>query len=128
MDRSAARFHAAVRGYSCDLNGTRRRVARIFAGTRVRFESAVLAFDDPYAITVRDPGVDEEERWITIGAIGTGSVLLVVHTHFERAGEKVIPIISARRVESHERKVYEEAHQSTVARHPRHRRSKGRGD
>lgn len=57
---------------------------------RVGFETAVLVFDDPYAITVRDPGVDEEERWTTIGVVGAGSVLLVIHTHFERRGEEVI--------------------------------------
>jgi len=29
---------------------------------RIRFETAVLVFDDPYAITVRDTGSEDEER------------------------------------------------------------------
>jgi uncharacterized DUF497 family protein len=35
----------------------------------VRFETAVLVFDDPYAITQRDVTFEDEERWITVGAI-----------------------------------------------------------
>jgi uncharacterized protein len=50
----------------------------------VRFETAVLVFDDPYAVTQRDYSSDDEERWITVGAIGQGSILLVVHTFCER--------------------------------------------
>jgi uncharacterized protein len=49
----------------------------------VRFETAVLVFDDPYAITQRDCTFDDEERCITVGAIGPGSILLVVHTFYE---------------------------------------------
>jgi uncharacterized DUF497 family protein len=68
----------------------------------VRFETAVLVFDDPYALTQRDYISEDEERWITVGAIGPGSVLLVVHTFYEQQNEQVIRIISAR-AESHER-------------------------
>jgi uncharacterized DUF497 family protein len=46
----------------------------------VRFETAVLVFDDSCAITQRDVTLEDEERWITVGAIGPGSILLVVHT------------------------------------------------
>jgi uncharacterized protein len=46
----------------------------------VRFETASLVFNDPYAITQRDQAFENEERWITVGAIGQGSILLVVHT------------------------------------------------
>ena len=48
----------------------------------VRFETAVLVFDDPYAITQPDVTLEDEERWITVGAIGPGSILLVVHTFY----------------------------------------------
>jgi uncharacterized DUF497 family protein len=92
----------------------------------VRFETAALVFDDPYAITQRDQAMDGEERWITVGAIGTGSILLVVHAFYERQNEEVIRIISARAAESHERRVYEEAHQGAETRHPSHRRKKRR--
>ncbi len=93
----------------------------------VRFETAVLVFDDPYAITQRDDAFANEERWITVGSIGPGSILLVVHTHYEEHHEEIIRIISARAAESHERKAYEEAHKTTEARHSRHRRKKGSG-
>jgi uncharacterized protein len=92
----------------------------------VRFETAGLVFDDPYAITQRDYSSDDEERWITVGAIGQGSILLVVHTFYERPEGEIIRIISARAAESHERKAYEQAHKGAKARHSRHRRQKGR--
>src|SRR5580658_7135390 len=91
----------------------------------VRFETAMLVFDDPYALTQRD-FTSEEERWITVGAIGPGSILLVVHTFYEEQGEEIIRIISARAAESHERRAYEEAHKGAEARHLRHRRKKRR--
>ena len=87
----------------------------------VGFETAVLVFDDPYAMTQRDWACEDDERWITVGAIGPGSILLVVHTYYEEHDEEVIRIISARAAESHERNAYEEAHQRAGARHPRHR-------
>ena len=93
----------------------------------VRFETAMLVFDDPYALTQRDFTSEDEERWITVEAIGPGSVLLVVHTFYEKQGEEIIRIISARAAESHERRAYEKAHQGAEARHPRHRRKKRRG-
>jgi uncharacterized DUF497 family protein len=90
----------------------------------VGFETASLVFDDPYAITLRDELADEEVRWITVGAIGAGAILLVVHTWFEKDGEDVIRIISARAAESHERKAYEKAHKGTETRDRRDRRKK----
>jgi hypothetical protein len=89
-----------------------------------RFETAVLVFDDPYAISERDLDFENEQRWLTVGAIGAGSILLVVHTFYEKQDEEIIRIISARAAESHERRAYEEAHQGTEARHPSHRRKK----
>jgi hypothetical protein len=88
----------------------------------VRFETAVLVFDDPYSISQPDHASDDEGRWITVGAIGLGSILLVVHTFFETQGEECIRIVSARAAESHERKAYEKAHKGTETRHPSHRR------
>ena len=92
-----------------------------------RFETAMLVFDDPYALTQGDINCEDEERWITIGAIGPGSILLVVHTFYEKQGEEIIGIISARAAESHERRAYEEGHKGAEERHPRHRRKKRRG-
>jgi uncharacterized DUF497 family protein len=66
---------------------------RNLAKHKVRFETAVLVFDDPCSLTQRDQATDEEERWITLGSIAPSAVLLVVHTCFEHAGEEVIRII-----------------------------------
>ncbi|MGD0697682.1 MAG: BrnT family toxin [Terriglobia bacterium] len=92
----------------------------------VGFETAVLVFDDPYAVTQRETAFDDEERWITVGAIGPGSVLLVVHTFYSNHNEEVIGIISARAAESHERRAYEEAYEGAETRHRRHRRERRR--
>jgi uncharacterized protein len=92
----------------------------------VRFESAILIFDDQHAFTQRDLNFDEEERWITVGAMEPGSVLFVVHTYLEVAGEEIVRVISARAAESHERKAYEEAYKRSAPRHSRHRGKKRR--
>jgi uncharacterized protein len=92
----------------------------------IRFETAVLVFDDPYAVTQRDTTFDEEERWITVGTIGPGSVVFVVHTFYERNNEEIIRIISARAAESHERRAYAKAYWGAKPRHRRHRGKKRR--
>jgi uncharacterized DUF497 family protein len=88
---------------------------------RVGFETAALVFDDPHAITQRDEWSGEEERWITFGSLGHGTILVVVHTLYEAEGEDVTRIISARAAESRERGTYEEAHQGAKTRHRRYR-------
>jgi uncharacterized DUF497 family protein len=93
----------------------------------VCFETAVLVFDDPCAITQPDDTFADEDRWITVGSIGAGSILLVVHTLYEQHHEEFIRIISARAAASYERKAYEEAHKTSKAQHPRHRRKKRPG-
>ncbi len=104
--------------YEWDEHKNRRNLRKHDVG----FETAVLVFDDPYALTQSDGQCGEEECWITVGAIGPGSVLLVVHTCYEEHNEEVIRIISARAAESHERRAYEKAHAGAAERHPRHRR------
>jgi uncharacterized DUF497 family protein len=79
------------------------------------------------SLTIRLPcdySVEEEERWITVGAVGPASILLVVHVLCEEPMEQVIRIISARAAESHERKAYAEAHKRPKARRGGHRRKK----
>ena len=93
----------------------------------IGFDTAVLVFDDPYALSQRDFSVEDEQRWVTLGAIGPGSILLVVHTSYQEEGEEIVRIISARAAESHERKVYEETHKRPKTRHPRDRRKEKRG-
>jgi len=87
----------------------------------VRFETAALVFDDPYALTQRDDSTREEERWISLGSVNLGTVLFVVHTWFERDDEEAVRIISARAATPRERRSYEEAKQGTKKRHRRHR-------
>jgi uncharacterized DUF497 family protein len=92
----------------------------------VRFETAILVFEDPYALTELDALFEDEERWNTLGAIAPGVVLFVVHTWFEQDREEVVRVISARLAESHERRKYEEAQQGAKTRHRRSRRKTGR--
>jgi uncharacterized DUF497 family protein len=86
----------------------------------IRFETAVLAFHDPHALTQRDEATVEEERWITLGSVGLDAVLFVVHTVREQGETEVIRIISARPATPRERTKYEEAHQRTKTRHRRY--------
>src|SRR5580693_10198953 len=109
--------------FTWDENKNRRNLRK----HDVRFETAVLVFNDPYAVTRRDDNSDDEERWITVGALGPGAILLVVHTFYENHNEEVIRIISARAAESHERRAYEEAHKGAEARPPSYRRKKRPG-
>lgn len=75
---------------------------------RISFETAKLAFEDPYALSLQDRVVASEERWQTLGMIDDGIVVLVAHTYREGRGGEVIRIISARKATSSERKAYEE--------------------
>jgi uncharacterized DUF497 family protein len=75
----------------------------------VSFETAMLVFSDPYALTDRDRIEGREYRWQTIGLIHGVTLLLVAHVDHEDDGEEVVRIISARRADRTERRRYEEA-------------------
>lgn len=73
------------------------------------FETAQRVFDDPLAVSRRDPHPDGD-RWQTVGLVAT-VVLFVVHTWPEpdpETGEECGRIISARKSTTHERRAYEE--------------------
>jgi uncharacterized DUF497 family protein len=71
------------------------------------FETAVLVFDDPFHASKPDPHPDND-RWHTIGLVGT-VLLLVVHTLPVVEGDEAVGrIISARKATARERKAYEE--------------------
>jgi hypothetical protein len=90
----------------------------------VRFETAKLVFDDPFAITVRaDSDEFEEERWITVGSTGRHLLFHVVSTWRD---ESTIRLISARTATTRERKGYEEAYKRSEAGHRGLRRKEGR--
>ena len=76
---------------------------------KISFETAKMVFEDPYALSLQDRFVDDEERWQTLGNVGGNIVVLVAHTYSEAHGEEVIRIISARKATAAERKAYEEA-------------------
>jgi uncharacterized protein len=73
----------------------------------VWFEEAQSVFDDPRALLFCDPDhSEEEERFIFLGVSFAGSTLVVVHCHKE--SEELFHIISARKANKKEVKVYEE--------------------
>ncbi len=78
---------------------------------RLSFEAAVFVFDDPMSATREDP-YSYEQRWRTIGMVGT-QVVMVVHTWPDldtETGEEIGRIISARKATRGEREVYEEGY------------------
>ena len=70
----------------------------------VHFADAVPVFEDDFALTIRDPHLGDEERWITIGMDMLGRILVVVYTW---RGER-IRLISARPTTPREKRQYEE--------------------
>lgn len=77
---------------------------------KISFHVAERVFGDPLALTLPDP-YPHEERWRTLGKPSAGllAVLLVVHTWPDDGdADPVGRIISARKAEPHERRIYEE--------------------
>ena len=75
----------------------------------VSFAAAVLVFDDPMHISRLERVKEGEQRWQTIGRAGDAVLLLVAHTWEESITyETEIRIISARRANGLERRIYEE--------------------
>lgn len=75
---------------------------------QVSFETAQLVFDDPLQVSKQDRIEDSEQRWQTIGLVHGVVLLLVAHTHTEADGEEAIRIISARKANKAERRIYAE--------------------
>jgi uncharacterized DUF497 family protein len=78
---------------------------------RVSFEEACTVFADASILTVHDDEhSDRQDRWASIGTSVVGRILVVIHTWPEpdEAGEELVRIISVRRSNSRERKVYAE--------------------
>ena len=75
------------------------------------FAAAAFVFDDPMSATVEDQH-PYEQRWRTIGMVGT-QVVMVVHTwpDFDpETSEDTGRIISARKATRREREAYEEGY------------------
>jgi uncharacterized DUF497 family protein len=81
---------------------------------RVSFETALRAFDDPFAFVEQDRIENGELRWQTTGLVDGYLLLLVAHAvevvedEAEKETIEVIDIISARRADPKERKRYEQ--------------------
>jgi len=72
----------------------------------ISFEAAKLAFDDPRQLTRFDRTEGGEDRYHTIAFAAGVVLILVVHTYRERSGEEVVRIISARKANATERRLY----------------------
>ena len=78
----------------------------------ISFETAALAFTDPLHVSIQDRIERGEERWQTLGKIQGYTLLLVAHLIWdEEDGTEVIRIISARKAEPKERRLYEQENQ-----------------
>ena len=73
----------------------------------IRFEEAVLVFDDPYHLSLQDRHENGEFRWQTICLVHGLIVIMVAHTVRFESGDEVIRIISARKADRKERSRYE---------------------
>jgi uncharacterized protein (DUF4415 family) len=65
----------------------------------IRFEEAVLVFDDPQHLSRQDRYENGEYRWQTIGLVHGVIVILVAHSVRFESGTEVIRIISARKAD-----------------------------
>ena len=74
----------------------------------VHFADAIAVLEDDLALTIRDPHLGDEERWISIGMDTLGRILVVVYTW---RGEG-IRLISARPAMPRERRQYEESNET----------------
>lgn len=76
----------------------------------ISFEEAQEVFDDALHISKLDYRFNYfEERWITLGATSKHKVLVVANLFFSDEGEEIIRIISARKANNKEQKVYEKS-------------------
>ncbi len=74
----------------------------------ISFEVAQLVFNNPLHISKQDRIENGEQRWQTIGMIGSVTLLLVAHTWYESNDNiEHTRIISARRATKIEKIVYE---------------------
>jgi len=75
----------------------------------VGFSEACLVFTDKFELTLFDDAHSgTDERWITIGQIPGGGIIVVVHTHANVSGTEVVRIISARKATRAEGRQYAE--------------------
>jgi hypothetical protein len=74
-----------------------------FKKHRIRFSDADAVLYDPFAMTLEEHVVANEQRFVTVGADAVGRIIAVVYSY--RAD--TIRLISARKATPKERKQYE---------------------
>jgi uncharacterized protein len=70
----------------------------------VSFADAVSVLEDECALTREDDDAEGEQRFVSLGADATGTLLVVVHTYRE---PDIIRLISAWKANKAQRKLYE---------------------
>ena len=75
---------------------------------RLSFEVAQLVFDDPLHVSRQERIEGGEQRLQTIGLVHGLVLLLVAHSVIEADGHETIRIISARKADKIERRIYEQ--------------------
>jgi hypothetical protein len=93
-----------------DFDWDKNKARLNFTKHKISFEEAKTIFNDPFLLTLPDEEHSEkEERFISIGTSTSKRVLLVVHLEKHTLKDKIlIRIISCRKANSTERKLYEE--------------------
>lgn len=69
----------------------------------VRFSEAEDVLYDPYALTIEDPDVSTEARFVSVGLGTGGQILVVIYTY----RDDHVRLISARRATRQEKIAYE---------------------
>ena len=77
----------------------------------VSFTTAAEIFDDPNHVVGENYFMEEagEQRWLAIGRVEGHWMLAVAHVTREEGSSEIIRIISARRADRKESRLYEEA-------------------
>ena len=64
--------HKRTYSISCGYRVDPGKAATNYAKHHVKFADAVAVLEDDLALTIRDPGIADEERWMTLGLDGFG--------------------------------------------------------
>ena len=86
-----------------DITWDVRKADANVANHGIAFADAEAVLTDPLALTREDPDVENEQRFLTVGADAFGRILVVIYTY--RGGARV-RLISARRAARNERRSY----------------------
>lgn len=84
------------------MSEVQKKARRNLVKHRIAFEVVAQVFDDPKATSEMDRIVVGEQRWRTIGRVGTATILFVSHTWIDDDGEIRVRMISARKADKRE--------------------------